>query len=216
MCLLVLALFLMTPALQAQGTSFGLRAGINSATVDISDGSGLTVEPDSRIGIDIAAVLNLGITDAFSVQPELHFIQKGYMFEFDFFGDKVEQDVTLNYVEVPILAKYAFGSETFMGFVEAGPSVGFGLNGNVKTSDGQMEEEEDINFGSEEDELKALDIGVAFGAGVGVPVGPGQLFLDVRYQLGLSNISNEEGTEATEFKNKGLSAGLGFLFPIGQ
>lgn len=188
----------------AQNLSFGVRAGVNLANVNIEQ-DGLNIEPDSRTGLNIGAILNIGVTDAFSVQPELSFIQKGYSLEL--LGDEVE--LILNYLEIPILAKYAFGSESFQGFVQAGPAIGFALNGKSKFGD----EEEDIDF--DEDGLNTFDFGLQFGAGAAVPAGPGEAFLDLRYALGLANISDDESGDDITTTNRGLLITVGYLFPIG-
>ena len=189
--------------MNAQNLSFGLRAGVNIATVNIEQ-DGISIEPDSRTGLDIGALLNIGITDAFSVQPEVSFIQKGYAI--DLLGDKVE--LILNYIEVPVLAKYGFGSESFQGFVQAGPSFGFAASGKTKFGD----EEEDIEF---EDDFNRFDFGLQFGAGAGFAAGSGQAFVDFRYALGLSNLDASEGEESGTINNRGILLTVGYLVPIG-
>lgn len=110
------------------------------------------------------------------------------------------------------MAKYAFGSEKISGFVQAGPSFGYGLNGKTKGENNGNKEEEDIEFG--EDGLKRFDFSLAFGAGIGFPVSSGQLFIDLRYLLGLANISKSSDPDAGTLKNRGLNFGVGFLVPI--
>ena len=215
MCLFIALTFTIS-YLPAQNTSFGGRIGINSATVDIEDPSGLSVQPNSRVGLDIAAVVNVGVTEAFSIQPELHFIQKGFKLKLDFFGDEEETNTNLNYLEIPVLAKYAFGSESIQGFILGGPALGFGLSGKTKFKSSGQEDKEDVNFGSNEDELKTVDFGLAIGGGLGIPASTGLFFIDVRYLLGLANLSNEEGTGASTLKNRGVNVALGILFPIGE
>ena len=51
-----------------------------------------------------------------------------------------------------------------------------------------------------------------FGAGIKFGVGPGGLLLDVGYQLGLTNISDE--TDVTVKVNV-IQASLGYQFPLG-
>lgn len=184
-----------------QNLSFGIKAGANFASVNIEQ-DGFDIEPDSRTGLNIGAILNIGVTDAFSVQPELSFIQKGYSFEFF----EEETALILNYLEIPILAKYAFGSESFQGFIQAGPAIGFALSGKIKSDN----EEEDIDF--DEDGFKTFDFGLQFGAGAAVPAGPGEAFLDLRYALGLANIADNDGSTVS---NIGLLITAGYLFPIG-
>jgi hypothetical protein len=214
-CLLFLLTFILS-ALPAQTTSFGGRIGINSATVDIEDPSGLSVKPNSRVGLDIAAVVSLGITKFFSIQPELHFIQKGFKMNLEIFGEKVKTNTNWNYIELPVLAKYAFGSESVQGFVLGGPVLGVGLNGKTKAEANEQKEEEDAKFGSGEDELNRIDFGLAIGGGIGIPAGAGLIFLDARYLQGLANLSNVMFVAPGTLKNRGVNVAVGILFPVGR
>ncbi len=83
---LLLGLIIFAASIQAQSLNFGVRAGINSATVNIEDESGLSIEPDSRIGIDIGLLIEIGISEDFSIQPEIHYLQKGFQLENEIFG----------------------------------------------------------------------------------------------------------------------------------
>ncbi len=152
LCFLV-GFLLVIQGVSAQSLSFGGKLGVNIANMEFSE-DGLTIEPDSKMGLNIAAILNVGLTDAFSVQPEVNFIQKGYTLDFELFDETVESDFIINYLEVPVLGKYSFGTDQLMGFVEAGPTVGFAMSAKTVT-DGDSE---DIDF--DEDGLKRLDFGL--------------------------------------------------------
>jgi len=198
--------------LNAQTTSFGARIGINSATINFSDDESVfEIEPDSRIGLNIAAILNVGITEEFSIQPELNFLQKGYKVETDFLGDEIENKITLNYLEVPILAKYAFGSETIQGFVLGGPAVGYAISGKFKTEENGESNEEDVDF--EEDGIKRLDFGFDLGGGLGIVTESATIFVDIRYLFGIANIGDEDFNDGS-IRNRGLNIAVGALFPL--
>jgi len=198
--------------LNAQTTSFGARIGINSATINFSDDESVfEIEPDSRIGLNIAAILNVGITEEFSIQPELNFLQKGYKVETDFLGDEIENKITLNYLEVPILAKYAFGSETIQGFVLGGPAVGYAISGKFKTEENGESNEEDVDF--EEDGIKRLDFGFDLGGGPGIVTESATIFVDIRYLFGIANIGDEDFNDGS-IRNRGLNIAVGALFPL--
>jgi hypothetical protein len=131
--------------------------------------------------------------------------QKGTKFSQDFFGQEVEITTTLNYIVVPARLAYTFDIASLGIFIEAGPYFGFGLGGKMKgTANGQTEEE-DITFGSEEDDLKNPDIGLS--AGAGVYVGP--IRAAINYDPGLVNLSN---FEASSVKTGSLIISVAFLF----
>ena len=63
---------------------------------------------------------------------------------------------------------------------------------------------EKIEF-SESDGFKRAELGLSLGGGVNF----GKLFLDLRYVIGVSKISEEEEQSV---RNKGLQIGLGYMF----
>lgn len=208
----LLALFILVSfAASTYAQSIGPKAGVNIASFtgdDSFDEDGNT----STIGLQFGAVVEIPVSDKFSIQPELVYLQKGAGTEFDVFGTKVETDFKLNYFEIPILAKVYLTEGPTQVFVNVGPSIGFGLGGKTVTKAGDEEEEEDIDFS--DDELTSLDLSLAVGAGVQFDAGPGKLFIDVRYLLGLTSLDDSE--EPIDVLNRGIGASVGFLFPIGQ
>jgi hypothetical protein len=200
-----------TTNLSAQ-LSVGGRIGLNLATVNIEQ-DGLSIKPDSKAGLQIAGLLDIGVSENFSIQPELTFIQKGYKFEFDFLGTKSEDKFIINYLEVPVHAKYGFGGEKIKAFVMGGPSLGFALGGKLESCVDGTCESEDIEF-SDDDGFNRFELGLSLGAGIGLNVGPGEVFLDVRYLLGLSRIMEDDSDGTT--KNQGVAIGLGYMIPLGN
>ena len=119
-------------------TSFGMvahaqisiipKAGVtfsNIALKEARDGQ------KSKTGLVLGAGFNipLGQDGFFSIQPEILYTQKGYQTETFNKADSRKGEYTFNYLEIPVLAKIAFGTETIKGYVNAGPSLGYGLNG---------------------------------------------------------------------------------------
>lgn len=181
----------------------------------------------AKTGFLVGAGLNLPIIeDLLSVQPELLFIQKGSAFDAEDVDIKFRE--TLNYIEVPVLAKLAFGSDLIKFHVSAGPSIGLGLGGNYKFTGDDADDLEDlvgsldgdVSFGTDDDDSynNRLDVGAQFGLGAGFKVGPGSLILDLRYGLGLSNLLKEDadlGIDESEGKNRLIAISLGYAIPFG-
>ena len=206
---LLLTLFCVAGGVHAQ-IAIGPKVGINIGTFRGDD-----VESDDAenlLGVTLGAVANIGITENFSIMPEVLFFQKGA--EQTLFEDpndsetKTERETTLNYVEIPVLAKYAFsigqGPELF---VIGGPSFGIGLGGNISETNLS---DRDIDF--EEDMITNFDFSVALGGGISLPVGPGSLIFDIRYLLSLTSIDDSEFDR--DIKNNGIAASVGFLYPL--
>jgi hypothetical protein len=62
---------------------------------------------------------------------------------------------------------------------------------------------------------RRFDMGLAFGAGIGLEMGPGIISLDLRYDLGFVNIKN--GPKAEDSKascNRAFTIGLEYMIPL--
>ncbi len=163
------------------------KAGINIANQSIKNVNGEKSKTSFQAGLGVN--IQTGVKN-FSIQPEVNFISKGTKFK-NSFGN---QTYNFNYIEVPVLAKYSFGPV----YVNAGPSIGFlmGKSDKIKAAYGKT---------------KTIDFGLQMGAGVAIPAGPGKMIIDGRYNLGLSNISDEKGVDV---KNRGFAISLGYAIPL--
>lgn len=207
--LVLLCAVCMSYASMAQSVSVGPRVGVNFATQKLSGDDAADDFNDavkSATGLQAGLVLNLALNDMFSIQPELLYAQKGFKLEE---GD-TKLNFKANYLEVPVLAKIAFGSETVQGFVTAGPTVGYWMNGKSKgTFLGEDLGTEDYDF---DDTDNRLDLGASFGVGLGYGVGPGMLNLDVRYGFGLSSVYDGGDDDDSKMKNSVFGVSLAYLF----
>jgi len=165
-------------------TKFGVKLGTNFANVKYDLDGGGSISPDSKVGFVIGGFANFSIVEEkFAIQPELLFSGQGF---------KMDDDkVSLNYLSVPVIAKYYFG-----GFnVQAGPQLGFLMSAK---DDG-----DDIK-----DNMKGIDLGMNIGAGYDLEMGLG---FDARYYMGMSNISDVDGDDGS-LKNKGFQITVSYAF----
>ena len=175
-------------------TRFGIRAGGIISKQDY-ESSSVTENPESKFGADLAILASFPIGGGFfTVQPELHWLQKGYKLEDISTGNNVT--TTLNYLELPLLLRVNFGgSLRVFGF--AGPSIGFLLSGTIEGNNGTT------------DPTEYLD-DIEYSGYIGIGAGIGTLELDLRYMAGLSDISDSPDLE--NVKNSSLGAGLTLKF----
>jgi hypothetical protein len=195
--LLLVASMFSPPEASAQ-TIIGAKAGINIANVTFST-SGVSASADSRTAFVGGAFAQFGLGSPWFIQPEVLYSSKGTK----------EGDVSLkvDYLEVPVLIGAAFplSNSALKPMVFAGPSVGFKLScdeGGFDCSDG----------------VKSVDFGVVFGGGLEYALSSVVLFLDGRYNLGLTDVvDTEEIVEEFDISAKNRTwqfmAGLGF--PVG-
>ena len=175
-------------------TRFGVRAG-GIISRQAYEGSDVTEDPESKFGIDLAILCAIPIGGGFfMLQPELHWLQKGYQIDdADFYGDITS---TLNYVELPLLARINLGGSLKI-FAFAGPSVGYLISGTYED-----------DFG-EKDPTEYLD-DVEYSGHFGIGAGLGTLELDIRYIAGLSDIADSD--DLSEVKNSSFGVGLTLKF----
>ena len=187
---------------QEDGIRFGAKAGLNIANLT-GDGAD---EVDSKTGFHIGGVVEIPISEAFAIQPELLFSSQGAKSEFSDEFRNAESTQTLNYINIPIMAKYYVTKGLSL---QAGPQIGILVSSNFE-SEGSFDNGSEIeSFEIEDDStdgISTIDFGLNFGAGYQLDAG---LFFDARYNLGLSNI-NDEGD--AEIQNGVFQISVGYKF----
>jgi hypothetical protein len=191
------------------------KAGVTISKVATNDDERMK----SSLGFSIGAALNIEVSEILSLQPELQFIQKGfgltYSETYTGYSEKFDGKVSITYIEAPLLIKTTFGQNVNF-YINAGPSLGFGIGGKYKlkhsksgtavnesfTFDGR------VKFGTEPDNSDGediyfdnrLDFGVQLGGGILIGK---KIMVDLRYGLGLSNLyKKEEGMSSADAKSK--------------
>lgn len=184
-----IALIMAAFGVKAQQVEIIPKAGFSVSSQSIKGGK----NNKSKVGFQGGVGVNIFTgSGGFSIQPELNFINKGISTKVG----KVKNNYSLNYLELPVLAKYSIGPV----YLNAGPSIGFLLGQNNKSKEALGK-------------LKTVDFGLQMGLGVAIPAGPGKLVVDGRYALGLSNISDVKGAN---IKNRSFAFSVGYAIPLGK
>lgn len=200
MSMLLVLSFMLCMVLPASAQmDVGVLGGLNLANLSVDPGIGADLK--TRTGFGFGGVLGIGLGEMFSLEFEPMFLQKGAKAEAGGTDGKIKAD----YLEVPVMLKVPFGQGNVKPYVMAGPQVGYLLSAKVEAG-GQ---EQDIK-----DDVKSIDFGVAFGAGVGIPAGNNTVFIEGRYALGLTDV-NDDSNDPTEIKTKGIQIFAGITFPLG-
>lgn len=174
-----------TIATQAQDLSFGAKAGLNLANLkpDLDDAS-------TRTSFHLGAVLELGISDQFSIQPEILYSEQGAKDDSD--DDEV---VRTNYISLPVMAKFYIIDALS---IEVGPQFGFLLTAEV---------EDDGDTIDLKDNTKSTDVGFAVGLGYKLDSG---LNFGLRYFSG-SDINDVDG-DSDKISNRVFQISVGYFF----
>lgn len=153
--------------------------------------------------------IQLDISKKISFQPEIYYTSKGI--ERDLFGGSLAQKWKFNYIELPLLLKFNLGSDTSINpVVFTGPYLAYLISSKWKYIL-RFSDAEDL-FVEETDRLKRLDYGIVFGGGIEFIIGELKLVFDIRYNLGLPNVTVSSNERFTSIKNSTFVMSLGFGF----
>jgi hypothetical protein len=142
-------------------------------------------------------------------------------------------ETILDYIEVPVMGRWAGGGRLRF-FLNAGPYVGFLVRAKAVTSGTSALYLDEagttpvvippstdpliVDLGAKtdvKDSLKTVNVGVAGGGGVIYPLGPGDLILEARFELGLTTIQKDVATSG-ESRTGAVIVSLGYSFPLGR
>jgi|688.fasta_scaffold184914_2 hypothetical protein len=188
--ILTIAISAMTLGAFAQTTlGIGARYGVGINSVS---GAGTEATESSISPLNAAIIAEIGLHKNFAIQPELAYATKGFKL--------LTETANASYLGLNVLPKAKFGNDKIEGFVMAG--IGFGMNMSAKIGDQDIKED-----------IKSTDMTGIFGAGAAYKLTSGKIFLDARYNLGLTNTSKVSGGE---LKMNQIGINIGYIHNIGK
>jgi hypothetical protein len=159
---------------EAQGVKLGVKAGAN-----FSDLNSNNIDTAMLVSYHFGALVEINVFKRLYLQPEALFSSQGAKIS-------GEEDLKLNYISVPLLAKLYLISNRIS--IEAGPQFSFLINNNLHNTN----------------EIEKFDFAVAGGLGVNITK---SLFAQARYVVGLSDTEKD-----AEVKNRVVQLSLGYMF----
>lgn len=179
----------------AQNTSIGLRLGSNLANV-----SGKNTDDNSiNLRTNFGALLTYSISSDFGITAEINYSGKGSK------NSESDININLNYLEIPIYVNYFLGNPeaTFRPKLILGGYLGYLMSAKVARADVS-------------ESYSNSDVGLLLGGGGHYRLkGDNWLNFDVRYNLGLSNITPRLPNDLA-LRNGVLSLNLAWTFPLGN
>jgi hypothetical protein len=178
----------------AKTWSFGPEIGLNFSKF------GKDADQTSyKTGLLAGGFLTYSIVNTFGVTGKVLYTQMGAK------DDDSNIESRLNYIEVPILARFFLNKEgDIRPNIFLGPSFGFLTGVQAKLNNGDYESVKNY-----EDVYNTFDLGIGAGAGVNIRIGEEKYFIiDARYTHGLSDIS-KTGSDVNN-QAFAISAGLSF------
>jgi hypothetical protein len=209
-------LFILSASTASFAQKFGVKAGLNLSNVMVKDDDD-SYDDENKVkpGFHVGVTGEFPISEKFSFATALLLSTKGFKVkgEEDTGFGIVEYKGSFNlmYLELPLTPKISFDAGSAKIYIAAGPYVAMGLSGKAKveaTFNGSTEKEsEDVDWGSDDDQVKRLDLGLTAGAGLEI----NKIQIGISYGYGLSNMSNED-TNGYRMKNRVLGISLGYVF----
>lgn len=248
--LCVVAVFFCSSAV-AQNFSIGVRGGISIPNLSSagSNQNPLNTGYKSRLGPDLGVFGEFKFSNVFSLQPMIEYSSQGgkkdglqafptppefaalfpqgmaptYLYA------NYKSEAKLNYLMIPILAKFGWNSKPMSAFriyVDAGPFVGFLLSAKQVTSGSSMiyadsGGQQPLPAGEQsfdttqniKSQLNSTNFGVEGNVGLSYSVGSGNLFLEGGFNYGFLNI--QKGTANGKNNTGAATVSLGYAYQLG-
>lgn len=189
--------FLILPKTNAQNktSTFGVRGGIN-----VSNIGGDINNTEAKLGFNIGATLDYGLTSDIYLLTGLDLTSKGFKIK----DDNSKSKANLIYIQLPVHVGYKLtvSNDTEITF-HMGPYMAYGIGGKYKKDLEGLKTE-----GSTFDVFRFNRFD--FGFGIGVQADFKNVGVGLGYDWGLSNISKIKGEG--KIRNKNIYITLGYKF----
>jgi hypothetical protein len=184
---------------------FGIKEGVNFSTQ--SELGLLWDNNDIKTGFTLGAVIDYRFHETLSVQTELNYKREGVAYEQDEITGKTKINQNYDYYNIPVLVKGRFSeqlglSDKWMVSFFGGPYYSY-----LRKAEAEIETLGITTVSDIENESNDSDWGMVLGGEVARVFEKGELFLDVRYEMGLSDVTKND-----DIKNKVIGLGIGFRF----
>jgi len=196
---------------------FGALGGLNIANMKLNDLPS-EAKQSSNISFQLGGIIEYGISESFGIQSGLFISGKGTKIEYKQeeggISSTSKSSISPMYLEIPVNALYKIDLGASKLQLFAGPYLGLGIGGNIKsetsikglpTGDENESNTTNIKYGSSPDsDLKRLDLGLNFGIGFEVK----NILIRGQYGLGLSTLD----PRGSDIKNRVIGISVGYLF----
>ncbi|MET3980428.1 hypothetical protein ABIB62_003029 [Mucilaginibacter sp. UYP25] len=213
----LVSLMAATYTLSAQSVKFGIRGGLNLATVDrgsIPEGN----ETNNLAAFNGGLFANIRLGN-WAVEPGLFYSLKGFKANYETTrnvnGGSTENvsfggTIKYNYLELPVNILYNVKLTPGKVFFGGGPYAGYLMSANAKSTStvgGVKQPDQTFNYtiGNNVDDLKRMDYGVNILAGFAFNNG---FQLSAGYGYGLTNIA--PGQNDNKIKNRVFNVSVGY------
>jgi len=179
---------------QMGNMNFGAKAGLTLGDINGFEDELADEYAEYRIGLAIGGMMVMPLNEKLYLQGELMYVMKGQYYE----GGGEEVTMVLDVIELPVLVKY-MAAESIA--VYGGPTIDHIMTAKIDSTEGEVDLKD-------EDLVKSMAFGLSFGAQYMMD----KIIFDARYDLGLSNIVDDDSSSAPEIKMNTIYVTVGYLF----
>jgi hypothetical protein len=217
---ILLVSLVMLLAVSVAFSQFGIKGGVNLATIGGADKSYGGIDPTARMGLTGGISYRIGLIAGLSIQPEVMYIQKGAIYQEDIsYGNySYSRKITLkgDYIDIPVLVKFNLPIPVFSPYIEGGVSYGILLSAKEKDETttnvpGQTSSSDETDI---KDKVTKNDLSWIVGVGFDLLI----LDINARYIVGTKRLYKDipETTmideNATMVYNNGILLTVGLRF----
>lgn len=194
-----------------------VKAGVNFANMlfEEDDDNIEDLAEDGSPKLMLGAVFIIPVGKLLAIQPEVLYVRKGSERSFTTAAGKFTNDITYDYIDVPLLLRLSLGDtygESIGLYLNAGVYGGYVLNGKSVNETPLGNSEVDYTF-DDQDNQQRVDFGLVGGAGLTL----GNLFLELRYTHGTNNLLDDDADNSndgkfTKLQHRGLGLSAGIIF----
>jgi hypothetical protein len=138
-----------------------------------------------EFGLQLGIFYTVEFSNAFKLQPELYFSQRGYQFDQTPLYN-TNYTLNINYLELPVLLEYFLPLDWgFDPVITAGPFAALKLSSDKAIRIADEEVNGDVSS------VNDIDYGLVFGIGAEFPAWDGQIIFDFRINWGFANVMTQ-------------------------
>jgi len=185
---LTIAAVLFSATFSFAQVSIGAKAGVYTSFIDVTEAAeGLTQNVEGLTSPTFGLVAEIGL------------------------GEGVTASTKINYLEMPLLAKYKFGNEGLRFNITAGPVLSYAADAQLVTRANLLFDINPLKTNIDLDALnyERLEVSASIGAGMAYETSGGEFFADARYVHGFSDLYNAPVVDLN-LKNRGIGVTVGY------
>jgi opacity protein-like surface antigen len=162
---------------------------------------------DVKTGFTLGVTIDYRFHSVISLQTELNYKTEGLAYENKESSNKIDVNRNYDYYNIPLLLKGRFNEQLGLGETWLVSFYGGPYYSYLRSAESEIKENGVTTVSDYDDISNDSDWGIIIGGEVAKVFNKGELFIDLRYEMGLSDV-----TENDDIKNKVIGLGVGYRF----